>query len=708
MDESGNLLIGNRYQLLNKLGAGGMGVVYRAYDRLNRQTVALKRVLRPTDQLDITDQIDAETTYTQIALAHEFQTLASLRHPHVISVLDYGFDDHQQPYFTMSYLDGARTISNAGQGKPTATKVRLLIEMLQALVYLHQRGIVHRDLKPDNALVTAEDQVKVLDFGISVKREQIEDDPGEQVSGTLAYMAPEVIQGEPVSEAADLYAVGVIAYELFAGRHPFDLTNLAQLIQDVLFSPVDVQALNLSPNLAAILMRLLKKTPRDRFSSAREVITALSDAIDQPIPVETAAIRESFLQAAQFVGREKELARLTDALTQAMDRHGSSWLIGGESGVGKSRLIDELRTQALVKGALVLHGQSIAEGGFTYQLWREPLRRLVLSSLINDLDAGVLKQVVPDIGELLERAIPDVPELDGRAGQQRLHNTILDLFRSQQQPVVLILEDLHWASESLDILKQLNTIVQDCPLLIIGNYRDDERPNLPGELPKMQVIKLERLSDQGITELSVSMLGEAGKQPEVLQLLKKETEGNVFFLVEVVRALAEEAGQLSNIGYMTLPRQVFAGGVQQIVQRRLARIPQEAQALLRLAAVAGRQLDLTLLRAVDPGIDVDEWLTVCSNAGVLDIMNERWRFAPDKLRDGVLRGLGDAERQTAHQRIAGTLETVYASASDEYAGMIGEHYEQAGAFARAAGWYAKAGKQAKGSFTPDGAIAYCR
>src|SRR6185369_17194417 len=120
------------------------------------------------------------------------------------------------------------------------------------------------------------------------------------------------------------------------------------------------------------------------------------------------------------------------------------------------------------------------------------------------------------------------------------------------------------------------------------------------------------------------MLGAAGSQPHVLELLEKETEGNVFFLVEVVRALAEEAGSLSQIGHMSLPRRVFAGGVEQIVQRRLERVPENTRHLLRIAAVAGRQLDLRLLAAIDTSIDTEEWLTVCANAGVLDVMNEEW------------------------------------------------------------------------------------
>src|SRR5262249_39124863 len=154
--------------------------------------------------------------------------------------------------------------------------------------------------------------------------------------------------------------------------------------QDVLFKPVVVDTPNVNTGVARVLERLLEKSPENRYADAYEVITALSKAINEPVPQETVAIRESFLQAAQFIGREKELNQLTDALSETMMRRGSTWLIGGESGVGKSRLLDELRIRTLVRGALVLHGQGVAEGGLAYQLWREPLRRLLLSTDLSD------------------------------------------------------------------------------------------------------------------------------------------------------------------------------------------------------------------------------------------------------------------------------------------------------------------------------------
>ncbi|MEM6529870.1 MAG: serine/threonine-protein kinase, partial [Chloroflexota bacterium] len=199
-------IIGSRYKIIDTLGEGGMGVVYRAVDRLTGKPVALKQVKYNAGALAVTAAFDMSPAALRASLAREFQALAGLHHPHVIDVMDYGFDTQNHPFFTMTLLEKPRPLTDAGTGNSKAFKVRLLVEMLQALDYLHRRRMLHRDLKPDNALVSEANRVQVLDFGLAVLQEQI--DPSDpSVSGTLAYIAPEILQGGSPSPQADLYAV---------------------------------------------------------------------------------------------------------------------------------------------------------------------------------------------------------------------------------------------------------------------------------------------------------------------------------------------------------------------------------------------------------------------------------------------------------------------------------------------------------------------
>jgi tetratricopeptide (TPR) repeat protein len=673
-----------RYRLIAPLGEGAMGTVCRAHDRLTGQDVALKCVT-------LAPQAAADLEPARLALAHEFRTLAGLRHPHIISVFDYGFDAERQPFFTMELLDDAHTILEVGGQQSVDLQVGMLMQALEALAYLHRRGVLHHDLKPENVLV-ADGRARLLDFGLSVLAGQPRAD---DAFGTLLYLAPEVIDGQPYTESSDLYSLGVIAYELLAGRHPFPADTVRAFLDQIFSSEPDLTAMAASPALARVIGQLLAKDPIARPSSAQAAIAALRAAIQLP-PEESPAIRESYLQSATFVGREAEQALLAKALEQARQGRGSAWLIGGESGVGKSRLLRELETQALVEGIVVLRGQAVQEGGAAFQLWRAPLRQLLVANdHVDDLTAGVLLPLVPDIGELLGRPVAPAPILESRAAQIRLLTSIAGLFEQHAPPLLLLLEDLQWADESLLPLPYLLGSIADRPLLVIGTYRDDERPELARQLPEMRRLALPRLSQEHMAALSVAMLGEVGRQPELLARLQQETEGNTFFLVEVVRALAEEAGRLAAVGRVELPARLMPHGIQATIARRLAHIPTAAQPLLVQAAVAGRQLDVAVLQALAPEIDLmNWWLPLCVEAAVLEVRGQQWQFSHDKLRDGLLARLAPEELRRLHEEVAEALERLY-GADDDYAGQLAYHWGQAGRADREAGYCLRAGRYAR-------------
>jgi serine/threonine protein kinase/tetratricopeptide (TPR) repeat protein len=633
----------------------------------------------------------------RLSLAQEFKVLSSLRHPHIVNVLDYGFDEQRLPFVAMEFVSDARSMVEAAQNEPLTRQIQLITQLLQALAYLHRRGILHRDLKPGNVLVRSDWNVKVLDFGLALEPGQV-----REIAGTIAYMAPEIMLESEPTPAADLYSVGVMAYEILAGRYPFRAASTAQLVVEIVNSSPDLTQIEpaldrVLPDpdaqtigveaLRAVIGRLLVKTSEERYATAESVIEELNGAIGLQVPEESEAIRESFLQAAAFVGREAELGQLTAALKDILRTEspvGSAWLVSGESGVGKTRLIEELRTRAMVDGVLVVRGQAVAEGGLPFQLWRDPLRRLLLTTEISDLDAGILKDVIPDIEAILQRSIPDATVVEDTDYKQRLTGTVVSLFQRQTSPALLLLEDLQWSSESLDLLRSLLNIVSTLPLLIVGNFRSEERPTLPDELPGMQVMRLERFGRDSIAVLCEAMLGDAGRQPELIELVRRETEGNVFFVVEVVRALAEEAGRLGDIGQRALPEQVSAGGMERIIERRLERVPKEDRALLDLAAVAGRELDLKMLEAVIAALrsafgsaDLESWLINTSNRGVLEIVDGRWRFAHDKLRQAVLGQVSKAGRRRLHRAVAEAIESVYPDQREQYP-VLFTHWHQAG------------------------------
>ena len=649
--------------------------------------------------VDRQDAVVAELL--RLTLAREFRLLSSLRHPNIISVLDYGFDDDLSPYFTMELLEGATSILKAGHAASLDGKIDLLAQTLQALAYLHRRGVIHRDLKPGNVMVEG-GRVKVLDFGVSLLRERQEHN-GRIIVGTLAYMAPELLLGGSATEASDLYAVGVIAFELLTGRYPFPARTVGALRDAILHHRPIFEGIE--PRLVPLVKSLLEKRPQDRPSSVDDAMAALAAHTGAPLSVETAATRESFLQAAELVGREAELGALTEMRSQASAGRGQAALVGGESGVGKSRLVEELRARALVDGVVVLRGQAQPDGA-PYHAFRDVLRGLVLRVEPDEREASVLGAVIPDIAALLEREVRERAAIDPEAAHARLFAAIEALLRRHGEPTLVLVEDLQWAgSESLRLFAELARASAALPLLLVGTYRDDERPALPDEVPGVRLLKLRRLGPEGVAALAASMLGEAGRRPEVIDRLIRETEGNPFFLVEVVRALAEDAGALSLVGAQPMPRTVAAGGLHLIVRRRLDQVPRRARPLLEAAAVIGRRIDPALLRRVDPAADVAAWLETCASVAVLDVDEESYRFTHDKLREGLLADLSEEAAAALHRRVAEAIEAEYPD-SREHTAVLSMHWSRAGDAAKEARYAALAGEEALSSSAYREAVFY--
>jgi serine/threonine protein kinase len=289
-----------RYQIHSLLGQGGMGVVYRAYDPVLQRTVAIK-VLPP--QLTI----DAEfvTRFQREAIAS-----ANLRHAHIVTVYDVGQQDGEY-FIIMEYLEGdtlEQWLAQHGP-MPVAQASQVLDQIAGALDHAHGRGIVHRDIKPSNIMLDVQGRAVLMDFGLVRAGEGLGPTRSTTVMGTPEYMAPEQILGQAIDRRTDIYALGVVLYELLAGKTPFrHTTPIATAYAHVHEAPPPVRSVNkaVSQSIEAVVLKALAKDPTARYQSAgslaRDFALATSGAMPAGLAAQSAAAPSSKQQTVSPAG----------------------------------------------------------------------------------------------------------------------------------------------------------------------------------------------------------------------------------------------------------------------------------------------------------------------------------------------------------------------------------------------------------------------
>ncbi|MBN2394065.1 MAG: protein kinase [Anaerolineae bacterium] len=280
--ESPPARLNNRYRLTEWLGEGGMGIVYRAHDEVLDRDVAIKFLLPQ----HIANAEAGER------FMREARAVARLSHPNIMTLYDVGKESDWH-YMVLEYIPGQnlRDVAKAHAGSlPLGEALAAIRDVLEALAYAHTQGIIHRDIKPENLQRTPEGQIKVTDFGISIAQGATRITETDIVIGTVHYLAPEVIQGQPPDARSDLYAVGVVLYELLAGHPPFQGDTETLTLSQILHAPIPplrTEHPTIPVDVERIVLKLMAKSPAERYPSAEAVLadfpgSGIADGITFP------------------------------------------------------------------------------------------------------------------------------------------------------------------------------------------------------------------------------------------------------------------------------------------------------------------------------------------------------------------------------------------------------------------------------------------
>ncbi len=543
---------------------------------------------------------------------------------------------------------------------------------------------------------------KLGDFGLAVALDRSRVTMAGMMLGTVAYMPPEQALGGESTPKADLYSLGCMLYEMVTGRPPFlgeDPT--AVISQHINTPPVAPSWLTerCPPDLEAVILHLLAKSPDTRPESAAEVRAALakvdpaqksashSDSTENPL---------DRLARGVFVGRQAELEKLRKAFDEAFAGHGSLVMLVGEPGIGKTRTAQELETYARMRGAQVLWGRTHETGGApAYWPWYQVGNAYAAA---NDI-AAIGPQLPPGANGELSRIftwlrqqpnfVEPEPITDPESAQFRLFEAYAAFIRAMatQTPLLIALDDLHWADKpSLLLLQHLGRELSRLRVLIVGNYRDTD---LSRTHPLSEALAglnrdpgFARVVLRGLSRAEVAnyIRAAANVEPgrEVLDRIYEETEGNAFFLSEVVNLMAQE-GTLTkeSVSEIRIP-----DGVREALGRRLNRLSEEANELLQVAAIIGREFTYDMLTLLGDR-DEEALLKLIEQAldgRVIEEMGQagRYRFTHAQMQETLLEELSTTRRVRLHGRVAEALEKRWGEQlARERAPRLAHHFVEA-------------------------------
>lgn len=657
-----------------------MGTVYRVLDTMTQRQLALKR-LSPAS---------TERALLVRAFEREFQVLASLSHPRIIRVFDYGIDS-LGPYYTMEFIEGQDLRKAAPL--PPREACMYLRDVATCLALLHARRLIHRDLSPGNVRRTGDGHCKLLDFGALTPFGQ-----PDVLVGTAPGVPPEAFAFAPLDQRADLYSLGALAYWMVTGRYAYPAHRIDELPALWKRPPPPPSSLNsaIPAELDQLILSLLSVDPLARPGSAAEVIARLSVIGQLPEEDTTQAenLAQSFLLNPRFIGRADDLATIRTYTESAARRSGKAVRVEAISGMGRTRFLEEIAVRAQLAGATVLRVDASVHRS------RQGTSRELALCLFDALPAVArecaarFRKPLAALGKEVAARLGKGPELVVASADGEAESTagLEDWFAeiSHFKPLAVLVDDVQGADDlSLGLLASLAKLSETNRLLVVVTERKDpttpESVGLVALRNHSSLLELPALSADEMFELAHSLFGDAPNIRRFAQWLHERTSGSPLHAMEIVRQLVEREVIRHTGGIWTLPADKpdadLPAALEDALSLRVARLSEPARILAECISLQREEPTFELCRLISGQPDDQALFLLLDELARNDVLypdRNGHRFSSTAIRDVLLSGMDEKRLEQNHFRLGQALAKLADSADFALRIEAGWHLIQGG------------------------------
>ncbi len=668
-----NNLVGKRYKILSALGSGSTGDVYLAIDSRSDDKICLK-ILR-------SDIMEFEENFIR-----EFEILSRLNHPGLIPVHDFGIDPEYGPYFSMEYASGG----DLGGLKAVSPREFFSISssICRALEYIHNQDLIHGDIKPTNILIDSGKNYRLVDFGLSFISGE------KQISspGSAAFISPEIIRRKAITVRSDIYSLGLLFYELIFGKPHYE-GSAGEIISKKLSGVIQLPEVPDGfggKRLKDLLRKMIDPDPRNRLDSAGAILDEIEGIFK--IYADSEASKRFPVEKSKFVGRDEELEWLSEGLVISEGEHGNFFFIGGEPGVGKSRLIDEFRIRAQIEGFRFFKS-------YCRENDLKPLSPIInlLNYIFIELDPDMkifagygpdLKRLFPDkFGEIVP-AKYEMSEAEVNAARRRMFDN-LTLYLSdisQKEKMVVLIEDFHWAdNETREFIRFFKSYpVFRGTLIFICAAQTDTDMGIPAFLTddKSSFRMLDPVDKMDMSGFINGILGGVDLPDEFCDRLFDETGGNFLYAEEIIKTLSSEGQFERHHGRWVLKsgweeKITVPEGIKSLLAKKLERLDSKEKEIIEYAAVLGKSFVVGEIKDLVEDYSIERDVDNLVGNGIFEKSEigrqERIYFTNGQLEKLIYGSIPRAKLKKLHQKIAG-----YFSETGGSPEFLGRHFALAG------------------------------